>query len=129
MVKKILYIFAIATIVIVSAGLYYNCPRKVPFELVMEIEKPYPEFDLSHDLGFCYAENEEKFMYWLVDYIEKCNKNKGRAGAGCYTSDYVKELAKELDFTKYDYLKLPELKFKSLTEFNELENKKFYSNN
>lgn len=102
--KKIIITIVTAIIVIVIAGLYYNYPRKVHFELVMEIEKPYPEFDLSHDLGFAYAENEEKFMYWLVDYIKKCNKNKGRAGAGCYTKDYVEELAKELDFTKYDYL-------------------------
>ena len=31
------------------------------------------------------------------------------------------------NFTKNDYLKVPELKFKSLTEFDELENKKFYA--
>lgn len=30
-------------------------------------------------------------------------------------------------FTKYDYVKVPELKFKTLTEFTELENEEFYA--
>lgn len=32
-------------------------------------------------------------------------------------------------FTEYDYLKVPELEFKELTEFKELENKEFYAEN
>lgn len=102
MCKKILYILTTVITLFAIAGVYYNYPRKVPFELVKEIDKPAPEFERSYYGGFNYVNSTELLKYWMVDYYRKPSCIS--AGLNGYSKEYVEELAGELDFTKYDYL-------------------------
>jgi hypothetical protein len=105
MKKIMLYCIAIVALIIgvyLLYPVYYNYPRTVSFELVKEIDKPYSEFDRTYYVGFDYVENEEVLMRFMIDFYQRdiCIE-RGLMG---YDSIFVKNLGKELDFKKYDYL-------------------------
>ena len=92
-------LFSVLTIVLVFGlcALYYYYPRKVSFELAEVIEKPYPDFDRTSYVGFEYVEDAEGLKRCMID------KYSHRDLKG-YSLIFVEDLAKRLDFTKYDYL-------------------------
>ena len=93
------------TIIVFAVGvsiLYYYYPRKVYFELAKEMDKPYSDFDRTYYIGFDYVDSEKMLIYWLVEHYKTFyppSKQKQD-----YDSNFVENLAKELDFEKYDYL-------------------------
>lgn len=88
---------------------YYYYPRKVSFELVKEIDKPSKEFDNSHFIGFEYADSKDRLIYWLVEHYEPFYSQEQR-----YDSIFVENLAKELNFDRYDYIITYQKKLKEL---------------
>ncbi len=100
MIRKIKFIILI--IIFISVGtycFYYYYPRKVSFELAKEILKPHKEFDNSQFIGFEYADSKYRLIYWLVKHYEPFYPKEQR-----YDSLFVENLAKELDFDRYDYI-------------------------
>jgi hypothetical protein len=100
--NKMLYCVAIIVLTVGFSALYYYLPRNIFFELVKEINKPYLEFDRTYYIGFDYVENTEQLMFYMVDYYKKASCVK--ANLNGYDSIFVKNLGKELDFKKYDYI-------------------------
>jgi len=101
MKKKVLCII-VATVVFV-VGLcvvYYYYPRKVSFELAKEIDKPYPEFDRTFYVGFDYVVNVERFFVYMIYHYEEFPQYYRKG----YDTIFVTNLAKELDFDRYDYI-------------------------
>ena len=101
MKKKVLCII-VATVVFV-VGLcvvYYYYPRKVSFELAKEIDKPYPEFDRTFYVGFDYVVNVERFFVYMNYHYEEFPQYYRKG----YDTIFVTNLAKELDFDRYDYI-------------------------
>jgi hypothetical protein len=102
MIKIFLCCILIGALVIGFIKLYkwnYYYTRTVPFELAKEIDKfenCYPRN------GFDYIENAEVLMIYMID-IYKTIYPPSRQKSG-YDSIFVANLAKELDFKKYDYL-------------------------
>lgn len=95
--------FIISIIFIIVVFIFYYCyPRKVPFELVKEINKPNKDFERIDYIGFDYVENEERFKYYMTDYYSKesCSKDDLKG----YSSCFVETIAEELDFLRYDYI-------------------------
>lgn len=101
---------------------YYYYPRKVSFELTKEIAKPNIGFDRTYYLGFDYTKNEEKLIFYLVDYYKKLSCIK--ASLKGYDSVFVQNIGKELDFNRYDYLITYQKKLTSLTYSPYLAKKK-----
>ena len=99
MKKKVLYIITMVVFVVGLYILYYYYPRKVSFELAEEILKPHKEFDNSQFIGFEYADSKYRLIYWLVKHYEPFYPKEQR-----YDSLFVENLAKELDFDRYDYI-------------------------
>ena len=101
MMRKIKLIILI--IIFISVGtycFYYYYPRKVSFELAKEIEKPYPEFDRTFYVGFDYVVNVERFFVYMIYYYEEFPQYYRKG----YDTIFVTNLAKELDFDRYDYI-------------------------
>jgi len=101
MMRKIKLIILI--IIFISVGtycFYYYYPRKVSFELAKEIEKPYPEFDRTFYVGFDYVVNVERFFVYMIYHYEEFPKYYRKG----YDTIFVTNLAKELDFDRYDYI-------------------------
>ena len=93
----------ILIIIFISVGtycFYYYYPRKVSFELAKEIEKPYPEFDRTFYVGFDYVVNVERFFVYMIYHYEEFPKYYRKG----YDTIFVTNLAKELDFDRYDYI-------------------------
>ena len=67
--------------------------------MVKEIDKPSKEFDNSHFIGFEYADSKDRLIYWLVEHYEPFYSQEQR-----YDSIFVENLAKELNFDRYDYI-------------------------
>ena len=100
MKKKVLSILVATVVFVVGLYiLYYYYPRKVSFELAKEILKPHKEFDNSQFIGFEYADSKYRLIYWLVKHYEPFYPKEQR-----YDSLFVENLAKELDFDRYDYI-------------------------
>ena len=103
MIRKIKFIILI--IIFISVGtycFYYYYPRKVSFELSKEIDKPYSEFSRIDYVGFDYIENAERFKFFMVYYYNKASCIKAELKG--YSLIFVENLAKELDFDRYDYI-------------------------
>jgi hypothetical protein len=92
---------------------YYFHPRVVPFQLTMEMDKPYLNFDRTYYVGFDYVMNKEQLMFFFVAYYKKmsCIKTDLKG----YDSIFVQNFSKELDFKKYDYIITYQKRLKSLT--------------
>ncbi len=110
MKKKLLYVVTTLMFVVGFCVLYYYCPRTVSFELAKEIPKPHDEFDNSHFMGFEYADSKDRLLYWLVEHYEPFYPLGYR-----YDSTFVENLAKTLDFEKYDYIITYQKELKSLS--------------
>jgi len=100
-INKMLCSVAIIVFIVGLCVLYYYYPRKVSFELTKEIQKPNKEFDQSSFIGFDYADSEEMLMYWLVEWYKGF---PDREYLHSYDLTFVQNLAKELDFERYDYI-------------------------
>jgi hypothetical protein len=109
MKKTLLYIVLTVVFIVGLCIWYYYYPRKVPFELAKEIEKPCPEFDNSQFMGFEYARSKEEFMYWLTKHYSSFYLNNQ-----IYDSIFAEKIANEFDFTRYDYLITYQKKLKDL---------------
>ena len=79
---------------------YYYYPRKVSFELAKEIDKPYSEFSRIDYVGFDYIVNVERFFVYMIYHYEEFPQYYRKG----YDTIFVTNLAKELDFDRYDYL-------------------------
>ncbi|MBO4230193.1 MAG: hypothetical protein J5886_00795, partial [Bacteroidales bacterium] len=101
MKKKMLYFGTTAALVVGLCILYYYYPRKVSFELAKEIEKPYPEFDRTSYVGFDYVEDAERLKFYMVNYYNKASCIESELKD--YSLVFVENLAKILDFSRYDY--------------------------
>lgn len=112
MKKKTLYIILTVVFVVVASLLYYFYPRKVSFELVKEIEKPHPEFDRTFYVGFNYVEDAERLKFFMVYYYNKASCIEGELKG--YSLIFVENLAKELNFDRYDYIITYQKKLKEL---------------
>ena len=93
---------AIIVIAILCYRYYYSKTVHVPFEFVKEIPKPREDFDRSQWLTYHYVRNEERLMYFLVDWYKTTYPpEKQKKG---YDSVFVQHLGKELNFDKYDHI-------------------------
>jgi len=100
---------AIIVTVILCYRYYYSKTKDddfetihVLFEFVKEIPKPSEDFDGSQWFTYDYIRNEERLMFFLVDWY-KGGFPEGIRGQG-YDPVFVQNLNKELNFDKYDYL-------------------------
>ena len=119
MKKKMLY--SITTIVLIAGlgAIYYYYPRNVSFEFTMEIQKPSKEFDNSQFIGFDYIDSKDNLRYRLVDWFKDFYPQEQ-----IYDTIFVQNLAKELDFKKYDYIITYQKQLKSLRHSPYLTNTK-----
>ena len=92
------------------SALYFYCPRKVSFELATEITKPSEEFDNSQYRSFDYVEDEGQLLFSLVAFFSSFDDPKLQG----FDSLQVSNLAKNLNFKKFDYLVAYQKRIKEL---------------
>ncbi|MDD4610048.1 MAG: hypothetical protein PHY71_07925 [Bacteroidaceae bacterium] len=97
--KKLKRILSSMLIAIICGFFWYYYPRTVPFKFVMEIKKPYKEFDCSSFIGFHYANSKDRLMFFLVEYGKKYSPHNR-----VYDSLFVENIAEKLDFKRCDYI-------------------------
>jgi|LSQX01.2.fsa_nt_gb hypothetical protein len=105
MKKKAMIVLGYIFLFVLVSGLgilYYCCPRYVSFEPTTEFQKPSTDFDNSQFIGFNYADTQDKLIYWLVEHNKTIYPPSKQEQS--YDSIFVQNLAKELDFQKYDYI-------------------------
>ena len=105
--RNYMYIIVIVILVtilsVIFGALWYYHPRKVSFELILRIPKPNATFDRSDWLSYDYIANEDQLFFFMVDWYDKFSPNDSLYMSG-YETSCIKNLKKQLDFTKYDYI-------------------------
>lgn len=96
--KKI-FLIVVSSIV---AFAYYFYPRTVSFEFVEEILLPTNAFDRREYIGFDYVESVDRLYFYLVEFYERIPNDDPKLKG--YDRDFVRLLAEDFDFEKYDYL-------------------------
>ena len=94
------------------SALYFFCPRKVSFELAIEMTRSNDDFDNSQFMSYHYVRSADELVYLWVDFYGYLSaRQKDKKG---YDSLFVSTFAKSLDFEKYDYLLAFRRQFKAL---------------
>ncbi len=111
MKKRILLLLIIITLISICIYcLYYYYPRKISFELFIEIPKPTESYDNSQWLSYHYIQNEERLIYFLTDYYKQ--RYPPQQG---YDDLFAYNVSRTFDFKNYDYIMVYQKQLKSLS--------------
>ena len=89
--------FIVLGIIFWGILLFITIPRRVPFMLIVEFNKPTVQFDASSFIGFEVVDNEDRLFYWLT-------KRLPEEYAVGYDSLFVSRISKELEYDEYEYI-------------------------
>ena len=95
-------VIIVATLCLGLSALYFFCPRKVSFELAIEMTRSNDDFDNSQFMSYHYVRSADELVYLWVDFYGYLSaRQKEKKG---YDTVFVSNLVKQLDFECYDYL-------------------------
>lgn len=101
--KRYIVIVFFVFVAILLWCIYYFVPRHVNFELVQTFDQPVPYFDRTKEINFNYIHDRDDVWFWFGEWYSTHPYFIEKNIVG-YDSIFIKQLADELDYSRFDYI-------------------------